>query len=85
MSEKSEVIIVYGTTRCPDCVRAKQFLDRRGIAYCWVDVERDRQAMTHIQQLNGGLRIVPTIVFPDGTFLSEPSNAELAGKCTAKN
>jgi mycoredoxin len=61
-------------------MRAKQFLERRHIPYEWVDVERDRQAVAYVQEVNGGLRVVPTLLLPDGSTLSEPSNAELAQK-----
>ena len=73
-------IIVYGTTWCPDCVRSKRYLDQRGITYQWVDVDRDEAAREHIIRINGGMRRVPTIVFPDGSILVEPTNVQLAAK-----
>jgi len=73
-------IIVYGTTWCPDCKRAKQFLGEQRVQYCWVDIEQDSEAMAYVEQVNQGKRIVPTIVFPDGSLLVEPSNAQLAEK-----
>ena len=75
-----EAITVYGTPWCPDCKRAKQFLGEQRIQYHWVDIEQDAQAMTYVEEVNQGKRIVPTILFPDGSTLVEPSNAELAEK-----
>jgi thioredoxin reductase (NADPH) len=75
-----EAIIVYGTTWCPDCRRSKQFLGDQRIHYHWVDIERDPEAMTYVEHVNKGKRIIPTIVFTDGSILVEPSNAELAQK-----
>jgi thioredoxin reductase (NADPH) len=80
MSENREPIVVYGTTWCPDCKRAKQFLGEQRIHYHWVDIEEDSEAMVYVEEVNRGKRIVPTIVFPDGSILVEPSNAELAEK-----
>jgi len=80
MAENHDTIIVYGTTWCPDCKRAKQFLGEQRIHYHWVDIEQDSAAMTYVEEVNQGKRIVPTIVFPDGSVLVEPSNAELAKK-----
>lgn len=80
MAEDHETIIVYGTTWCPDCKRSKQFLGEQRIPYHWVDVERDPAGMAYILEVNKGQRVVPTIVFPDGSILVEPSNAELAAK-----
>lgn len=73
-------ITVYGTTWCPDCRRSKQFLGEHRIPYQWVDIEQDAQALAHVERINRGQRSVPTIVFPDGSHLVEPSNAELAQK-----
>jgi thioredoxin reductase (NADPH) len=71
---------MYGTYWCPDCKRSKKFLGELQIPYTWVDIEKDQQARAYVEQLNHGKRIIPTIVFPDGTFLVEPSNAALAAK-----
>lgn len=80
MAQGSAGIVVYGTAWCPDCVRAKAFLDQRGIPYTWVDIEQDEAAIQVVLEKNGGLRVVPTILFPDGSVLVEPSNRELAEK-----
>jgi mycoredoxin len=77
MDTTENTIVVYGTTWCADCVRAKRILDSQGTAYRWVNIEEDSKAATLVQQMNQGMRRVPTIVFPDGTILVEPSNAEL--------
>lgn len=77
---ETKPIIVYGTAWCGDCRRSKNFLDRNHIAYQWVDVEKDAKATEHIMKLNKGMRSVPTIVFPDGSVLVEPSDAELGKK-----
>ena len=73
-------LIVYSTVWCPDCKRAKKFLAEHRIAYENVDIEQDEQAMQFVEQVNHGMRSIPTIVFPDGSILTEPSNAQLAEK-----
>jgi thioredoxin reductase (NADPH) len=80
MSGEHEAITIYGTTWCPDCRRAKQFLGEQRVHYHWVDVDQDSEALALVQRLNQGRRIIPTIVCRDGTILVEPSNAELAKK-----
>jgi len=84
MSQKDVRIVVYGTTWCPDCVRAKMFLDQQGIPYTWVNIEEDEAATQVILEKNGGRRVVPTIIFADGSVLVEPSNRELAQKLGAR-
>ena len=75
MSENS--IKVYGTNWCPDCVRVKQVLARHSVLYDWVDISNDPAARAYVEKVNRGSRSVPTVVFPDGSVLVEPSNAEL--------
>ena len=73
-------IKVYGTTWCPDCVRAKQVLAKKNIPFDWIDIEKDDEARAYVEKVNKGLRSVPTIIFLDGSKLIEPSNAELEAK-----
>ncbi|MCP4429136.1 MAG: FAD-dependent oxidoreductase [Chloroflexi bacterium] len=77
-------ITLYGAHWCPDCRRSKQFLGEHQIPYNWVDIEQDAEAEQFVIQTNNGKRIIPTIVFEDGSFLTEPSNAELADKLGLK-
>ena len=42
----------------------------------WVDADKDARALAHVEEVNRGKRIIPTIVFPDGSFLAEPTNVE---------
>ncbi|NLG96666.1 MAG: FAD-dependent oxidoreductase [Chloroflexi bacterium] len=73
-------IVVYSTVWCSDCKRAKKFFGEQRIPYINIDIEQDPQAMAYVERINNGMRIVPTIVFPDGDVLVEPSNAQLAAK-----
>jgi thioredoxin reductase (NADPH) len=77
-------ITVYGAHWCPDCRTSKRFLGEHQIPYQWVDIEQDPEAEQFVIEKNGGKRIIPTIVFLDGSFLVEPSNAELAAKLGLK-
>lgn len=73
-------IKVYGTTWCSDCREAKTFLDTNGVDYQWTNLEEEPEYVDYVKGLNNGQEIVPTIIFPDGSFLSEPSNEELKQK-----
>ncbi len=73
-------IAVYGVSWCPDCRRTKKFLGEQKVEYSWLDIEQDAEALAYVERVNKGKRIVPTIVFGDGSILVEPSNAELAAK-----
>lgn len=77
---KPSGIIVYSTIWCPDCKRAKQFFGEQRVAYTNVDIEQDEKAQAFVEKINDGMRIIPTIIFPDGEVLVEPTNAMLAKK-----
>jgi len=76
----SEQIKIYGTKWCPDCARAKQVFGNLNISFGWIDIEQSKDAADYVQKVNGGMRSVPTIVFPDGSVLVEPSNQVLEKK-----
>jgi thioredoxin reductase (NADPH) len=77
-------ITVYGAYWCPDCRQSKQFLGEHQIPYNWINIEEDQEAEEFVIRTNQGKRIIPTITFADGSFLVEPSNAELATKLGLK-
>ncbi len=78
MSEST--LRVYGAPWCPDCRRAKQFLGEQRLPFEWIDIEQDEEGRKYVQRVNDGKQIIPTIAFEDGSFLVEPSNAQLASK-----
>jgi mycoredoxin len=54
--------------------------DQHHIPYCWIDIDKDEKAAKYVESLNHGNRSVPTIVWPDGSSLTEPSTNDLAKK-----
>src|SRR5579859_4018094 len=74
----SAAITVYGAPWCPDCRRAKKFLSEQRVRYNWVDIDQSEAGRAFVEAQNDGKRIIPTIVFEDGSFLVEPTNSELA-------
>jgi thioredoxin reductase (NADPH) len=71
---------VIGASWCPDCRRTKSFPDEPRITYEWNDLNTRPEATVLLEGLTGGSRIIPTVVFPDGSHLAEPGNDELADK-----
>ena len=68
---------MYGADWCGDCRRSKRFLDENSVAYNYIDVETDTSASEKVIEINGGMRSIPVILFPDGTHLTEPSDNAL--------
>ena len=70
-------LTMYSATWCGDCQMAKAVLDRAGVDYEQIDIDRHPEAVEIVLAINGGHRTVPTIVFPDGRVLVEPGRGEL--------
>ena len=67
------MLTMYSTTWCGYCYRLRTQLDREGIDYTVVDIERDPDAAEYVMSVNGGNQTVPTVRFDDGTALTNPS------------
>ena len=73
-------LIVYGTNWCGDCRRTQRFLQDYNVSYRFINIDQDKKGEQFVLTANRGMRSVPTIVFPDGSILVEPSNGQLAEK-----
>ncbi|MBA4609539.1 MULTISPECIES: mycoredoxin [Aeromicrobium] len=75
MSDAS--FVLYSTPWCGYCHRLKSQLQREGIEFTEVDIEQDPASADIVEQANGGNQTVPTLVFSDGTALTNPSVAQV--------
>ena len=76
----AQPLTMYTTVWCGYCRRLKNQLAREGIEVTEVDIERDPAAADYVMSVNGGNQTVPTIVFPDGTALTNPSAAQVRAR-----
>jgi mycoredoxin len=74
---------LYSTTWCGYCARLKGQLKRAGIGYTEVDIEQQPDAAEIVAEVNNGNRTVPTLVFSDGSALTNPSVAQVTDKLAA--
>ncbi len=74
------IITMYGASWCPDCRRAKQFFGEQRIHYDYIDLDQHPERIADVERINHGMRSIPTILFPDGAILVEPSNEQLAAQ-----
>jgi mycoredoxin len=70
-------VTMYSTAWCGYCRRLKSQMEREGIGYVEIDIERDEAAAAFVMQVNGGNQTVPTVVFPDGSAATNPSIAQV--------
>ncbi len=76
-------LTMYSTPWCGYCHRLKGQLDREGITYREVDIERQPEAAAIVEEVNRGNQTVPTLVFADGSALTNPSLAQVKSKLAA--
>ena len=79
-SPNSPSIVMYSTNWCPDCFRAKKVMQSMQVQFDEIDITEDEEATEMVIRMNNGHRSVPTIVFPDGSILTEPSIMTLMQK-----
>ena len=74
---------MYCTPWCGFCRRLKSQLAREGIEVAEVDIEQDPSAADYVMSVNGGMQMVPTVLFSDGTALTNPSAAQVRERLAA--
>jgi mycoredoxin len=82
-ADAPEQLTIYSTSWCGYCHRLMKQLDREGIGYATVDIEQVPEAADYVMSVNGGNQTVPTVVFPDGAALTNPSLAEVKARLAA--
>jgi mycoredoxin len=73
MSAPGTAVTMYTTNWCGYCMRLKKLMQREGIDFSEVNIEVDESAAELVMKANGGNRTVPTLVFADGSALTNPS------------
>jgi mycoredoxin len=80
MSEEEKKILFYGTSWCYSSRKTRTLFDQNNISYEWIDIDYDEEARKYVESVNRGFRSVPTLLFPDGSLLVEPTTDELCSK-----
>lgn len=71
---------IYTTSWCPFCARLTSDLAAHGLEWTEIDVDHNSEAAELVTKINNGNRIVPTVVFPDGTTMTNPPAANVMAK-----
>ena len=64
---------MYSTEWCGYCARLKAQMTREGITFTEVNIELDPEAAAIVEDVNHGNQTVPTVLFPDGSYATNPS------------
>ena len=76
----SELLIVYTSSYCMHSRSVERFLKKNGIAAEYINIDGNPEARQILMSINRGYASVPTVIFPDGTQLTEPSYKSLRAK-----
>ncbi|MCS4491594.1 mycoredoxin [Corynebacterium sp. ES2715-CONJ3] len=74
----STPITIYATSWCPFCRRLLADLDHKNIPYTTVDVDADATAAAWVESVNSGNRVVPTVLYSDGSHATNPPAGQVA-------
>ncbi|MDB4250847.1 glutaredoxin family protein [Flavobacteriales bacterium] len=64
-------IKVYGADWCSDCITAKKFLNSKGVDFEYIDITDNQQAISLVEKINNGRRVIPTLIV-DGVSFTNP-------------
>ena len=71
---------MFTTSWCPFCQRLKKLLDESETPYTEVDVEADSEAAAFVESVNDGNRVVPTLLYSDGSTATNPGASQVRKK-----
>ena len=76
-------VTMFTTSWCGYCKRLRPQLDQAEIPVTEVNIETIENGAAVVEQANGGNQTVPTLLFSDGTTLTNPSRAQVQDKLAA--
>mgnify|MGYP002716067187 FL=1 len=80
--ETSSHVTIFAAEWCPFCRTLRERLDRTETPYDLVDVDADGmdEVNAWIESVNDGNRIVPTVLYSDGTHATNPEASAVRAK-----
>jgi mycoredoxin len=79
----AELPTIFTTRWCGYCVRLKSQLSRAGVEFREIDIEQEPAGAARVAEINGGNLTVPTVVFPNGSTLTNPSATQVSTELVA--
>ena len=67
--DESNGLVMYCRSWCPDCARARKWLEDHDIPFTEIDVDENSTARSHAEGLNGGRLHTPTFKMGDGVCI----------------
>jgi mycoredoxin len=79
----ADKIVVYGKPTCAMVVPVRLILEQANAQYEYIDILADAEAKARVREINHGLESVPTLEFPDGSTMTEPTGGDVRQKLQA--
>lgn len=76
----ANTIVLYGHPSCANIGPIRGLLAQSKVRFDYIDIHQDAAAAARVREINNGHESVPTLVFPDGSTLTEPTVGELQSK-----
>ncbi len=80
MTQNNDHITLYTSRFCGHSWAVEQFMKENEIVVKQINIDGNPEARHEVMTINNGYASVPTLVFPDGTTLTEPSFRQLRAK-----
>ena len=80
MTEDDEKITLYTSNFCGQALMVERFFENHEIPVETINIDGDTEARQRLIELNNGYASVPTVIFPDGTQMTEPSLHQIQGR-----
>ena len=77
MEEQNKPIILYTSNFCGHSRSVERFLEQQEIPVEVINIDGNQEARARLMEINGGYASVPTLIFPDGSKLTEPPLSHL--------
>ncbi len=80
MEQDKILLTLYGAAWSPHSKTVQSFFQKHHILYEYIDLEEEPEKADEAEKLAGS-KSLPVVVFPDNTFLVEPTEQELISVC----
>ena len=81
----NDPIILYASNFCSHSWAVERFITQNEIPVEIIRIDQDMEARERLVEINNGYASVPTLVFPDGSHLTEPSLGQIRAKLGMEN
>ena len=76
----STKVTLSGHVTCPNVAPIRGMLARAKVEHKYINIHKDDEAAALVREINDSYESVPTLVFSDGSTLTEPSVNQLKTK-----